>query len=51
VDLSKEERLNEFIAYLTQLGMAVTDFRPKGNRIEKLFLNILKSESKESIGA
>ena len=45
VDLSKEERLNEFIAYLTQLGMAVTDFRPKGNRIEKLFLNILNSES------
>jgi len=44
VDLSKEERLNDFIAYLTQLGMAVTDFRPKGNRIEKLFLNILKSD-------
>jgi ABC-2 type transport system ATP-binding protein len=45
VDLGKEERLNEFIAYLTKLGMTVTDFRPKGNRIEKLFLNILKSEA------
>ncbi len=44
VDLSKEERLNEFIAYLTSLGMAVTDFRPKGNRIEKLFLSILNTE-------
>ncbi|MCK5179936.1 MAG: ABC transporter ATP-binding protein, partial [Candidatus Omnitrophica bacterium] len=43
VDLSKEERLNEFIAYLSQLGMVVTDFRPKGNRIERLFLNILNS--------
>ena len=43
VDLSKEERLNEFIAYLSQLGMVVTDFRPKGNRIEKLFLSILSS--------
>jgi ABC-2 type transport system ATP-binding protein len=43
VDLSKEERLNEFIQYLSRLGMTVTDFRPKGNRIEKLFLNILRS--------
>jgi len=43
VDLSKEERLNEFIAHLAQLGMVVTDFRPKGNRIEKLFLNVLKA--------
>jgi len=44
VELSKEERLNEFIVYLTKLGMAVTDIRPKGNRIEKLFLNILNSD-------
>ncbi|HQP11073.1 MAG TPA: ABC transporter ATP-binding protein, partial [Candidatus Omnitrophota bacterium] len=43
VDLSKEERLHEFLVYLSQLGMKVTDFRPKGNRMEKLFLNILKS--------
>lgn len=45
VDLSKEERLNEFISYLSQLGMVVTDFRPKGNRIERLFLNILKADT------
>lgn len=49
VDLSKEERLNEFIAYLSQLGMVVTDFRPKGNRIEKLFLNILNSSSNKKV--
>jgi ABC-2 type transport system ATP-binding protein len=51
VDLSKEERLNEFIAYLSQLGMAVNDFRPKGNRIERLFLNILNSTTETRIGA
>jgi ABC-2 type transport system ATP-binding protein len=49
VDLSKEERLNEFIAYLSELGMVVTDFRAKGNRIEKLFLNILNSSSNEKV--
>ncbi|MCK4882845.1 MAG: ABC transporter ATP-binding protein [Candidatus Omnitrophica bacterium] len=51
VELSKEERLNEFIAYLSQLGMMVTDFRPKGNRIEKLFLNILNSKTEAEIVA
>jgi hypothetical protein len=51
VDLNKEERLNEFIAHLTRLGMVVTDFRPKGNRIEKLFLNILNAGVKEGAGA
>jgi ABC-2 type transport system ATP-binding protein len=44
VDLKKDERLNEFIAHLSQLGMTVTDFRPKGNRIEKLFLKLLRSD-------
>jgi len=51
VDLSKEEPLNNFIACVMQLGMEVTDFRPKGNRIERLFLNILNSETNEEIGA
>ncbi len=50
VDLSKEERLNEFIVYLSQLGMEVTDFRAKGNRIEKLFLNILKAGTEAEAG-
>jgi hypothetical protein len=31
--------------------MVVTDFRPKGNRIEKLFLNILNAGVKEGAGA
>ena len=51
VDLSKEERLNDFIAHLTSLDMVVTDFRPKGNRIEKLFLNILNSGTKMGAAA
>ena len=50
VDLSKEEPFNNFIARVMQLGMKVTDFRPKGNRIERLFLNILNSETKEGTG-
>ena len=50
VDLSKEEPMNDFITYLILLGMKVTDFRPKGNRIERLFLSILNSETKEGAG-
>ena len=42
VELSKKERLNDFIAKLSESGMFLTDLRPKGNRLEKLFLKILK---------
>ena len=42
IDLNKKEKLNDFISRLTQLGMVVTHIRPKGNRLEKLYLNILK---------
>ncbi len=42
VELNKKENLNDFIADLTQAGMVLTDLRPKGNRLEKLFLKILK---------
>ena len=49
VDISKEKPLNDFIKHLIQLGMEVTDIRPKGNRIERLFLNILNSETKEGM--
>lgn len=42
VDLLKEQKLNDFINTLTQDGMVLTDIRPKGNRLEKLFLKILK---------
>ena len=46
----KKISVNDFIKHLIQLGMEVTDFRPKGNRIERLFLNILNSETKEGTG-
>ncbi len=42
VDISKKERLNDFILKISNAGMIVTDIRPKGNRLEKLFLKILK---------
>ncbi len=41
-ELNKKERLNDFIARLSEAGMVLTDLRPKGNRLEKLFLRILK---------
>lgn len=42
VDLGLKENLNEFIALLSDLNMIVMDLRPKGNRMEKLFLKFLK---------
>jgi len=42
VDMSKKDTLNDFIVQLTSLGMVVLDIRPKGNRLEKLYLKILK---------
>ena len=41
VDLNKRENLNKFIKHVQKLDMVVTDIRPKGNRMEKLFLNVL----------
>ena len=41
VEINKKEKLNDFIAQLTPLGMELSDLRPKGNRLEKLFLKIL----------
>lgn len=42
VDLPKSEKIGDIITKITALGMIVDDIRPKGNRLEKLFLNILK---------
>lgn len=42
VELGKKEKLNDFITQLTNLGMVLIDIRPKGNRLEKLYLKILK---------
>lgn len=42
VELSKKEKINDFLQLLGELGLAVTDFRPKANRMEKLFLKLLE---------
>lgn len=42
MEWNKKDKLNDFIIQLTALGMVVTDIRPKGNRLEKLYLKILK---------
>jgi len=38
----KGDKLNDLIARITQAGMTITDIRPKDNRLEKLFLEILR---------
>ena len=42
IELNKKETLNDVMVQMTALGLVVTDLRPKGNRLEKLFLKILK---------
>ena len=42
VDIKKKDHLNKFIRDLSGVGMEINDIRPKGNRIEKLFLGILR---------
>ena len=42
VEVIKPQTLNDFIVHLTKEGIEVTDIRPKGNRMEKLYLKILK---------
>ena len=44
VELNHKESLNDFIVRLSEIGMVVTDIRPKGNRLEKLFLNVLRGK-------
>lgn len=41
VDIHKNH-LNTFMADMSKVGMVVLDMRPKGNRMEKLFLSLLK---------
>ncbi len=43
MDFQRKERLSDFIARLSGLGMELTDIRPKGNRLESLYLKILKT--------
>ncbi|HLF18681.1 MAG TPA: ABC transporter ATP-binding protein [Candidatus Omnitrophota bacterium] len=42
VDLDKKRRLGEFVHKVNALGMVIHDLRPKGNRMDKLFLELLK---------
>ena len=42
VELSRQETLNDFVRQLSGLGIVVTDIRPKGYRLEKLFLSLHK---------
>ena len=42
IELSKKEKLNDFIAALAQTGMNLTDLRPKENRMESLYLKFLR---------
>ena len=47
VDINKKELLNDFIIQLSDIGIHVIDIRPKENRLEKLFLTILKQQHSE----
>ncbi|MCA9401142.1 MAG: ABC transporter ATP-binding protein [Candidatus Omnitrophica bacterium] len=42
VSISKEHSFNDLMRLLNQLNMHVIDLRPKGNRMEQLFLRLLK---------
>jgi len=42
IDINKKEKLTDVLNYITSLGMNIHDFRPLGNRMEKLFLKLLK---------
>lgn len=44
-DLGRDDTVNDFVSRMTSLGMMVTDFHPKANRMERLFLNILKDKT------
>ncbi len=43
VELGRQETIHNFVLHLAETGMIMTDIRPKGHRLEKLFLEILKT--------
>jgi len=45
VDVDKTQTINSFITELTYSGVVFTDIRPKGFRLERLFLDLLKENS------
>jgi len=42
VEMNRREKLHDFLLQLGAAGMILEDIRPKGHRLEKLFMNILK---------
>ncbi len=42
LDLRKDQNVSQFVAEICKLGMTIHDFRPQGNRMERLFLELLK---------
>ncbi len=42
VELHRNNELNDFICQVHKVGMEIIDIRPKGYRLEKLFLNIMR---------
>lgn len=42
VEIQKREDLHDLVLTLARSGFVITDLHPKGNRLEKLFLEILK---------
>jgi len=42
VEISRKDTVHQFILKLAAAGMIMTDIRPKGHRLEKLFLEIMK---------
>lgn len=42
VEIQQRDDLNSFILKLVEGGFVITDFHPKGNRLEKLFLEIVQ---------
>ncbi len=42
VDLGMNRNINELVSDLSSQGISILDLRPKGNRLEQLFLNIHK---------
>jgi len=42
IDIKRNENITGVLDYISNLGMSVCDFRPQGNRMEKLFLKLLK---------
>jgi len=51
VDVAKEYSLNELFAQLSDLGIKVLSMRNKSNRLEELFVNLVKNGKAQDQGA